>query len=141
MLIDFFYHLRARKLPVSVQEYLPLLQALKNGLMAPTIDDFYHLARMTLVKDESLFDRYDQAFGEFYRNMQAALPDDKEIPLDWLSKEFQKNLSPEEKAALEQHGWDKLMELCKERTEEQQERHAGGRKWNGTGGSTPLGNA
>src|SRR3546814_5909331 len=71
MLIDFFYHLRARKLPVSVQEYLTLLQALKNGLMAPTIDDFYHLARMTLVKDESLFDRYDQAFGEFYRNMQA----------------------------------------------------------------------
>src|SRR3546814_15797710 len=103
MLIDFFYHLRARKLPVSVQEYLTLLQALKNGLMAPTIDDFYHLARMTLVKDESLFDRYDQAFGEFYRNMQAALPDDKEIPLDWLIKEFQKNLSPQDKAAIEKH--------------------------------------
>ncbi|MFW7340165.1 hypothetical protein V0R37_01305 [Pollutimonas sp. H1-120] len=139
MLIDFFYHLRARRLPVSVQEYLTLLQALQSGLMAPTIDDFYHLARMTLVKDETLFDRYDQAFGEFYRNLQLSFPEDKEIPLDWLIKEFQKNLSPEEKAAIEKHGWDKLMELFKERLEEQKERHAGGSKWIGTGGSSAFG--
>src|SRR3546814_2445296 len=71
--------------------------------------------------------------------MQAALPDDKEIPLDWLIKEFQKNLSPEEKAAIEKHGWDKLMELFKERLEEQKERHAGGSKWIGTGGSSAFG--
>src|SRR5690606_7739312 len=115
MLTDFFYHLRARKLPVSVQEYLTLLGVLQARVMAPTIDEFYHLARMTLVKDETLFDRYDQAFGEFYRKLEAALPDAKEIPLDWLIKEFQKNLSPEEKAAIEKHGWDKLMELFKER--------------------------
>ena len=139
MLIDFFYHLRARKLPVSVQEYLTLLNVLQTTLMQPTVDDFYHLARMTLVKDETLFDRYDQAFGEFYHKLEAAIPSDKEIPLDWLIKEFQKNLSAEEKAAIEKHGWDKLMELFKERLEEQKERHAGGNKWIGTGGSSAFG--
>src|SRR3546814_262104 len=139
MLTDFFYHLRARKLPVSVQEYLTLLKVLQTRIMPPTVDDFYHLARMTLVKDETLFDRYDQAFGEFYRTLEAALPNSKEIPLDWLIKEFQKKLTPEEKAAIEKHGWDKLMELFKERLEEQQKRHAGGNKWIGTGGSSPFG--
>ncbi len=139
MLIDFFYHLRARKLPVSVQEYLTLLNVLQSSLMHPTVDDFYHLARMTLIKDETLFDRYDQAFGEFYRKLEAAIPVEKEIPLDWLIKEFQKNLTDEQKAAIEKHGWDKLMELFKERLEEQKERHAGGNKWIGTGGSSAFG--
>ena len=139
MLIKFFYHLRAHKLPVSVQEYLTLLGVLRTRLMPPTIDDFYHLARMTLVKDETLFDRFDQAFSAFYQHHQAQLPDTKEIPLDWLIKEFQKQLSAEEKAAIEKHGWDKLMELFKERLEEQQGRHAGGNKWIGTGGSSPFG--
>ena len=128
MLIDFFYHLRAHKLPVSVQEYLTLLEALQARLMPPTVDDFYHLARMTLVKDETLFDRYDQAFAEFHRTLEAALPADKEIPLDWLIKEFQKQLTPEQKAAIDKHGWSKLMELFKERLKEQNERHAGGSK-------------
>lgn len=139
MLLDFFYHLRAHKLPVSVQEYLTLLSVLRTRLMAPDIDQFYHLARMTLVKDETLYDRFDQAFGSFYRQLQAALPADKDIPLDWLIKDLQKNLTPEEKAALEKHGWDKLMQMFKERLEEQKERHAGGNKWIGTGGSSPFG--
>jgi uncharacterized protein with von Willebrand factor type A (vWA) domain len=139
MLTDFFYHLRAHKLPVSVQEYLTLLNVLRTTVMRPSIDEFYHLARMTLVKDETLFDRYDQAFGQFYRQIEAALPADKEIPLDWLIKEFQKHLSPEEKAAIEKHGWDKLMDLFKERLAEQQERHAGGSNWIGTGGSSAFG--
>jgi len=139
MLTDFFYHLRAHKLPVSVQEYLTLLNVLRTTVMRPSIDEFYHLARMTLVKDETLFDRYDQAFGAFYRQIEAALPADKEIPLDWLIKEFQKSLTPEEKAAIEKHGWDKLMELFKERLAEQKERHAGGNKWIGTGGSSAFG--
>ena len=139
MLTDFFYHLRAHKLPVSVQEYLTLLETLRSGVMPPTLDDFYHVARMTLVKDETLFDRYDQAFGVFYKELEAALPDAKEIPLDWFLKEFQKQLSPEEKAAIEKHGWDKLMELFKQRLEEQKERHAGGNKWIGTGGTSAFG--
>lgn len=139
MLTDFFYHLRAHKLPVSVQEYLTLLETLQSGVMPPTLDDFYHVARMTLVKDETLFDRYDQAFGAFYRGLEATLPADKEIPQDWLLKEFEKQLTPEEKAAIEKHGWEKLMELFKKRLEEQQERHAGGNKWIGTGGTSAFG--
>ena len=139
MLTDFFYHLRAHKLPVSVQEYLTLLETLRSGVMPPTLDDFYHVARMTLVKDETLFDRYDQAFGAFYRQLEAALPADKEIPLDWLLKDFQRHLTPEEKAAIQKHGWDKLMELFKQRLEEQQERHSGGNKWIGTGGTSAFG--
>lgn len=140
MLIDFFYHLRAHKLPVSVKEYLTLVDALRHDLMAPTLDEFYFLARATLVKDESLYDRYDKAFGAYYKGIEAALPPGKEIPLDWLIKQFEKNLTPEEKAAIEKHGWDKLMELFKERMQEQKERHAGGSKWIGTGGTSPFGN-
>lgn len=141
MLTDFFYHLRAHRLPVSVQEYLTLLDALRTSVMPPTLTDFYHLARMTLVKDETLYDRYDQAFDEFYKQLETRFPteDGAEIPLDWLTKELQKNLTPEEKAAIEKHGWDKLMELFKERLKEQKGRHAGGNKWIGTGGSSPFG--
>ncbi|OZI71439.1 vWA domain-containing protein [Bordetella genomosp. 12] len=140
MLTDFFYHLRAHRLPVSVNEYLTLLQALRTQVMPPTLDDFYFLARTTLIKDESLFDRYDQAFGSYYKKIEAALPPQDEIPLDWLIKEFEKQLSAEEKAAIQRHGWDKLMELFKERLAEQKERHAGGNKWIGTGGSSAFGN-
>src|SRR5690554_5457625 len=101
--------------------------------MQPSVDDFYHAARMTLVKDETLFDRYDRAFASFYGKVAALYPKGKDIPLEWLVKEFQKKLTPEEKAALEKHGWDKLMEMFRERLEEQKERHAGGNKWIGTG--------
>ena len=139
MLLDFFYHLRRSGLPVSVQEYLTLLETLRVDVMQPSVDDFYQLARMTLVKDESLFDRYDRAFAAFYGRIAAQYADGKEIPLDWLVKEFQKKLTPEEKAALEKHGWDKLMEMFRERLEEQKDRHAGGNKWIGTGGSSPFG--
>ncbi|MCJ9713499.1 hypothetical protein LWS69_31090, partial [Bordetella hinzii] len=78
MLTDFFYHLRAHRLPVSVNEYLTLLEALRAQVMPPTLDDFYFLARTTLVKDESLFDRYDQAFGSYYKKIEAVLPADRE---------------------------------------------------------------
>ena len=139
MLLDFFYHLRRSGLPVSVQEYLTLLETLRTDVMQPSVDDFYHAARMALVKDESLFDRYDRAFAAFYGKIAAQYPPGKDIPLEWLVKEFQKKLTPEEKAALEKHGWDKLMEMFRERLEEQKGRHAGGNKWIGTGGSSPFG--
>ena len=138
MLIDFFYHLRANQLPVSVKEYLTLLEALRQPLMQPSLETFYHLAKTTLVKDESLFDRFDRAFGTYYRSLQAKLPN-KEIPLDWLVKEFERRLTPEQKAELEKHGWDKLMEMFQERLNEQTERHAGGNRWIGTGGTSPFG--
>ncbi|OZI46270.1 hypothetical protein CEK29_05170 [Bordetella genomosp. 5] len=140
MLTGFFYHLRAHRLPVSVNEYLTLLDALRTQVMAPTLDDFYFLARATLIKDETLYDRYDQAFGAYYKKLQVQLPEGKELPLDWLIKEFEKTLSDEERAAIKAHGWDKLMELFKQRLEEQKERHAGGNKWIGTGGSSAFGN-
>lgn len=139
MLVDFFYHLRSEKLPVSVKEYLALLEALQEPLMAPSLEQFYYLARLVLVKDEALFDRFDKAFGSYYRSMQAKLPG-KQIPLDWLIKEVERRLTPEQKAEIEKHGWDKLMELLQERLNEQNERHAGGNRWIGTGGSSPFGN-
>ncbi len=139
MLVDFFYHLRSQQLPVSVKEYLTLLQALGEPLMAPSLEDFYYLARTTLVKDEALFDRFDRAFGSYYRAQQKKLGG-KEIPLDWLVKEFERRLTDEQKAEIEKHGWDKLMEMFKERLEEQKGRHEGGNKWIGTGGTSPFGN-
>ena len=141
MFIDFFYHLKNQKLPVSVKEYLTLLEVLRERVMPPSLDDFYHLARLTLVKDETLFDRYDQAFALFVKKLPAELLGAPEIPLDWLISQMKKNLTPEEKAALEKHGWDKLMEMFKERLQEQKERHAGGNKWIGTGGTSPFGHS
>jgi uncharacterized protein with von Willebrand factor type A (vWA) domain len=141
MLVDFFYHLRAHRLPVSVKEYLTLIDALRHDLMTPTLDDFYFLARATLVKDETLYDRYDQAFGSYYKGLVAKLPPDAEIPLDWLIEATERNLTPEQKALIEKHGWSKLMELFKQRLEEQKERHEGGNKWIGTGGTSPFGNS
>jgi len=139
MLVDFFYHLRAQQLPVSVKEYLTLLEALSKPLMTPSLEDFYFLARTTLVKDESLFDKFDRAFGSYFRKLENKVPG-KKIPLDWLVKEFEKHLTPEQKAEIERLGWDRLMELFEERLKEQKERHAGGSKWIGTGGTSPFGN-
>lgn len=141
MFIDFFYHLKNHKLPVSVKEYLTLLEVLRERVMPPSLDDFYVLARLTLVKDETLFDRFDQAFALFVKNLPATMPAGPDIPLDWLISQMQKHMTPEEKAALEKHGWDKLMEMFKERLKEQKERHAGGSKWVGTGGTSPFGNS
>jgi uncharacterized protein with von Willebrand factor type A (vWA) domain len=140
MLVDFFYHLRAQKLLVSVKEYLTLLEALSSPIMPPTLEDFYFLSRTTLIKDETLFDRFDRAFATYYRSLEQKLPPGKKIPLDWLISKLEKNLTPEQKAKLEKHGWDKLMEMFKERLEEQKARHEGGNKWIGTGGTSPFGN-
>jgi hypothetical protein len=139
MLINFFYTLRAAKLPVSVKEYLTLLEALKAGVIGPSVDDFYFLARTTLVKDETLFDKFDRAFGAYFKGVEMLTDFGKEIPLEWLQKILEKELSPEEKAAIEKMGWDELMETLKKRLEEQKERHEGGNKWIGTGGTSPFG--
>ena len=74
MLIDFFYHLRSQKLLVSVKEYLTLLEALSTPLMPPSLEDFYFLARTTLVKDETLFDRFYRAFSSYYKSLEQKLP-------------------------------------------------------------------
>ena len=141
MLIDFFNHVRAHQVPVSVREYLTLLEAMQRQVIPPSVDDFYHLARLILAKNEAHFDRFDRAFASYYKNVETVLPPGKEIPLDWLLKNFEANLTPEQKAEIEKLGWDKLMEEFKKRLAEQTERHAGGNKWIGTGGTSPFGNS
>jgi uncharacterized protein with von Willebrand factor type A (vWA) domain len=153
MLIDFFYSLRSAKLPVSVKEYLTLLEALKEGVVGPNspaplgdaeptgykIDDFYYLSRTTLVKDEKHYDKFDRAFAAYFKGVEMIADFTKDIPLEWLRKNLELNLSPEELAKIEKMGWDELMETLKKRFEEQKERHEGGSKWIGTGGTSPFG--
>ncbi|MBL8458052.1 VWA domain-containing protein [Zoogloea sp.] len=140
MLIDFFLHLKTRKLPVSTKEFLTLLEAIQAGLAGHSMEDFYFLARSSLVKDESHFDRFDQAFGEYFKGIEAIPGLEVDLPEEWLKAMMQKHLTPEEKAKLEKLGWDKLMEEFRNRLKEQKGRHQGGSKWVGTGGTSPFGN-
>jgi uncharacterized protein len=140
MLIDFFYTLRSARLPVTVPEYLTLLEALQAGVIEPSVDEFYTLARTVLVKDEAHFDKFDRAFSAYFRGVQALTDFGKDIPLDWLRKVLERELSPEEKAAIKALGWDELMDTLRKRLEEQTGRHEGGNKWIGTGGTSPFGN-
>jgi len=139
MLIDFFLHLKASQLPVSTQEFLLLLDALQQHVIEYSLDDFYLLARTVLVKNEAHFDKFDRAFGEYFKGVEALPGMDAPIPEDWLRQAIKKHLSAEERAQLEKLGWDKLMETFKQRLAEQKERHAGGSKWIGTGGASPFG--
>jgi uncharacterized protein with von Willebrand factor type A (vWA) domain len=141
MLIDFFYSLRGAKLPVSVKEYLTLLEALKAQVIGPSIDEFYFLARMTLIKDEKYFDKFDQAFGAYFNGIATLGEDAFDVPLDWLKKRLERDFTPEEKRQIEALGGiDKLMERLKQLLDEQNERHEGGSKWIGSGGTSPFGN-
>ncbi len=153
MLIDLFYTLRSAKLPVSVKEYLTLLEALQKGVVGPNsqvaedddtadgykIDDFYYLSRTALVKDEKHYDKFDRAFASYFKGVEMVADFTKDIPLEWLRKNLELELSPEEKAKIEKMGWDELMETLKKRFEEQKERHEGGSKMIGTGGTSPFG--
>ena len=139
MLIDFFFHLRAAKLKVSINELLTLLEALKRGVIGPSIDEFYHLSRTALVKDETQFDKFDRAFGEYFKGVTTSLDFTKEIPDEWFRKVLERAFSPEEIAKLEKLGWDKLMEEFRKRLEEQDGAHHGGNRWIGSGGTSPFG--
>jgi uncharacterized protein with von Willebrand factor type A (vWA) domain len=139
MLIDFFLHLKANRLPVSIKEFLYLLEALQQHVIEHSIDDFYVLSRAILVKDETNFDKYDRAFGEYFKGVEALPGMDVLIPEEWLKQAVKKHLTDAERAQLERLGWDKLMETFKQRLAEQKERHSGGNKWIGTGGSSPFG--
>jgi uncharacterized protein with von Willebrand factor type A (vWA) domain len=139
MLIDFFYTLRNAKLKVTVQEFLTLLEALKSGVIDTSVDQFYYLARTTLVKDETHFDKFDRAFAAYFKGVEMVADFSKELPLDWLKKTMEREFTAEEKAAIEKMGWDELMETLKKRFEEQKGRHEGGSKWIGTNGTSPFG--
>jgi uncharacterized protein with von Willebrand factor type A (vWA) domain len=141
MLIDFFLHLRDKQLPVSTKEFLTLLEAMQAGLSNHNIDDFYVLSRACLIKDEKHYDKFDLAFGEYFKGSEALPGMADAIPEDWLKYISSRYLSDEAKAALERMGLDKLLEEFNKRLEEQKGRHQGGNKWIGTGGSSPFGHS
>jgi uncharacterized protein with von Willebrand factor type A (vWA) domain len=141
MLIDFFFTLRDAKVPVTIREFLTLLDALQKDVIAPSLDEFYYLARLTLVKDEAHFDKFDRAFGAYFKGIAATFDTTKaDIPVDWLIKRLERELTPEQVAQIEKLGYDKLVERLNQLLKEQEERHEGGSKWIGTGGTSPFGN-
>lgn len=141
MLLDFFYRLKDGGVPVSVKEYLTLIEAMQARVARETVEDFYFLSRSAFIKDESMYDRFDKIFGEYFNGIES-LPEDflSRIPEEWLRKQLELSLSEEEKKQIESlGGWEKLMETFRKRLEEQQKRHQGGSKWIGTGGKSPFG--
>jgi len=140
MLIDFFFTLKDAKIPVTIKEFLTLLEALKEDLSGQSLDQFYYLARLTLVKDEAHFDKFDRAFSAYFKGVHAAFDANAGIPLDWLMQRAKRELTPEQIAELEKFGYDKLLDRLNELLKEQKERHEGGSKWIGTGGTSPFGN-
>ncbi len=138
----FFTELRAARVPVSLKEYLVLVEALEKNAIAQSVEEFYYLSRTALVKDERHLDKFDRVFGHVFKGLDNTVDAaNAEIPADWLRALTEKFLSDEEKAQIESlGGWDKLMETLKQRLEEQKERHEGGNKWIGTGGTSPFGN-
>jgi uncharacterized protein len=139
MLVDFFLHLKARQLPVSTNELLALLEALQARLVSASLDDFYLLARTILVKDEAHYDRFDRAFGEYFKGVEALPGFEALIPEEWLELAARRHLSEEDRLKLQKLGYEKLFEQFKQRLAEQKERHAGGSKWIGTAGTSPYG--
>ena len=141
MLIDFFLSVKQAGVPASVKEYLTLCDAMRQGVIHGSVDDFYYLARLSLVKDEAHFDKFDRAFAAYFKGVEslnAALS--SLIPEEWLKKLAERVLSEQEKAEIEAlGGWEKLMETLKKRLEEQKGRHQGGNKWIGTAGTSPFG--
>ena len=143
MLVRFFTDLRAGGVPVSLPEFLALLEALEARLAAHSPEDFYYLARTAMVKDERHFDRFDRVFAEhfagaekLFQQLLAAPPE------DWLKPLVERLLSEEEKRRVASlGGWEQLLETLRQRLREQQGRHEGGSKWIGTGGTSPFGNS
>ena len=138
MLIDFFYSLRKAQLPVSVSEYLTLLKSIEQGVVGPvsraaddegqaaqsepqgySIDDFYFLSRMTLIKDEKNYDKFDKAFAAYFKGVEYIGEWMTRVPPDWLSKTLEREFTPEQIAALKSMDWDELMKTLQKRLEEQ----------------------
>lgn len=141
MLLDYFLHLRQHQLNIGLQEYIDFLKALEGGLHDYNVDDFYRLSKLLLVKHEKYYDKFDLAFSRFINNSvleDASAP--RKIPKQWLEKQLERFLSPEEMAKIKSlGGFDALMKALKERLKEQKERHQGGNKWIGTAGTSPFG--
>ena len=144
MLLSFFLTLREHGLKVSISEYLTLLEALSRHVAVYSWDDFYLLGRTALVKDETQFDRYDRAFDAYFKGIESSTAEFEAggIPEDWLRAQAEKLLSPDEMEKIRQlGGFEELMDTLRKRLQEQQERHQGGNKWIGTGGTSSFGNS
>jgi uncharacterized protein with von Willebrand factor type A (vWA) domain len=143
MFFSFVDELRAAGIPASIKEHLTLLQALDADVIGASPEEFYFLARATFVKDETLLDRFDQVFGKVFKGLETtygteAVP----LPEEWLRKVAELYLTPEQMAEIKSLGsWEEIMEALKQRLAEQKERHQGGSKWIGTGGTSPFGNS
>jgi len=141
MFARFFHELKSAGLPVSLREYLTLMEAMDADLASRKVEDFYYLSRSTLVKDERNLDKFDRIFAHVFKGLESVEEGiAAEIPEDWLKLMTERYFTEEEKREIEAlGGWDKLMETLKQRLEEQQKRHQGGNKWIGTGGTSPFG--
>ncbi|MEO0816352.1 MAG: VWA domain-containing protein [Pseudomonadota bacterium] len=142
MFLNFFNELRAAKVPVTLKEYLLLMEAMDKEVIDRSVEDFYHLSRAALVKDERNIDKFDRVFGHVFKGLDsmADAVDVQDLPEEWLRKMSEKFLSEEEMKEIEaMGGFEKLMETLKQRLEEQKKRHEGGNKWIGTGGTSPFG--
>src|SRR6266403_4943746 len=141
MFLQFFTSLRDAQVPVSLREYLTLMEALNADLAEQTVENFYYLSRVSLVKDERNLDKFDRVFGTVFKGLESLLDamEKADIPAEWLKKLAEKYLTEEEKKQIEAMGWDKLMETLRQRLKEQQGRHQGGSKWIGTAGTSPFG--
>lgn len=141
MLLPFFTALRDAKIPVSLREYLTLIEGLEADLADRSVEGFYYLSRAALVKDERHLDKFDRVFGTIFKGVESLSEaiEAADIPEEWLRKLAEKYLSEEDKAALKALGWDKLWETLQERLREQKGRHQGGNKWIGTAGTSPYG--
>jgi uncharacterized protein with von Willebrand factor type A (vWA) domain len=143
MFVSFFHELKSAGVPVTLREYLTLMEAMQADIAGRRVEDFYYLSRATLVKDERNLDKFDRVFGHVFKGlelMQDALTAD--IPAEWLKKLADKYLTEEEKKQIEaMGGLDKLLETLRQRMAEQKKRHQGGNKWIGTEGTSPFGNS
>ncbi|TCT06452.1 hypothetical protein EDC22_11135 [Tepidamorphus gemmatus] len=141
MFVTFFHELKSAGLPVTLREFLTLMEALELDLADKKVEDFYYLSRACLVKDERNLDKFDKVFGHVFKGIERVSDGiEAEIPEEWLRKLAEKYLTDEEKAEIEAlGGWDKLMETLRERLREQKGRHQGGSKWIGTAGTSPFG--
>ena len=141
MFATFFHELKAAKVPVTLKEYLTLMEALQANLADRNVEYFYYLSRAALVKDERHLDKFDQVFGHVFKGLDLmADAVETQVPEEWLRSLAQLYLTEEEKAKIEAlGGWEKIMEELRKRLEEQKGRHQGGKKWIGTGGTSPYG--
>ncbi|MDZ5648165.1 VWA domain-containing protein [Nitrospirillum sp. BR 11828] len=146
MFTTFFFQLRQARIPVTLREYLALMEAMSAHVAGYSVEDFYHLSRTILVKDERNLDRFDLVFGQVFKGLEGTAGGEgadiaaRDLPEEWLRKLAERHLTDEEKAQIQAlGGWDRLMETLAQRLKEQQGRHQGGSKWIGTAGTSPFG--